>query len=54
MPRLPVPGADDGAWSVLLNEFLRVSHHDDGRLRGEVRPSGWPQTRGEPDEPPRC
>lgn len=30
MPRLPTPGADDGTWGDILNEFLRVEHNDDG------------------------
>ncbi len=25
MPRLPTPGADDGTWADILNEFLEVS-----------------------------
>lgn len=34
MARLPVVGADADQWGALLNEFLRVAHHEDGRLRG--------------------
>ncbi|MGD8969052.1 MAG: glycosyl hydrolase family 28-related protein [Anaerolineae bacterium] len=34
MARLPVVGADSDRWGALLNEFLRVAHHEDGRLRG--------------------
>ncbi len=30
MPRLPVPGSDDGTWGNLLNEFLEVEHNADG------------------------
>jgi hypothetical protein len=30
MPRLPTPGADNGAWGNILNEYLRVEHSDDG------------------------
>lgn len=33
MPRLPTPGSDSNQWGVLLNEFLRVSHQEDGTLR---------------------
>lgn len=33
MPRLPVPGSDDGQWGDLLNAFLRVEHNDDGSLK---------------------
>jgi parallel beta-helix repeat protein len=32
MPRLPKPG-EEGPWGELLNEFLRVEHHDNGTLR---------------------
>lgn len=34
MPRLPIPGADAEQWGTLLNDFLRVAHHEDGQLRG--------------------
>jgi parallel beta-helix repeat protein len=36
MPRLPKPNdsADADHWGALLNEFLRVSHREDGTLRG--------------------
>jgi hypothetical protein len=30
MARLPIPGADDGTWGDVLNEFLSVEHNDDG------------------------
>jgi hypothetical protein len=33
MPRLPVPGADEGAWGVILNEYLSVEHNSDGTLK---------------------
>ena len=33
MARLPVPGTDSAEWGNLLNEFLRVAHSDDGKLR---------------------
>ena len=36
MARLPVPGNDEGTWGTLLNEFLRVSHREDGALRGVI------------------
>jgi hypothetical protein len=32
MPRLPVPGGDGDSWGLLLNEFLRVAHNEDGSL----------------------
>ena len=31
--RLPTPGADDGIWGDLLNDFLAVEHKADGSLR---------------------
>lgn len=34
MPRLPIPGSDTDEWGILLNEFLRVAHQEDGTLRG--------------------
>lgn len=33
MPRLPVPGSDEGAWGDILNEFLSVEHNSDGSLK---------------------
>lgn len=33
MPRLPKPGADVNQWGDILNEFLQVSHEDDGSLK---------------------
>jgi len=32
--RLPLIGSDSHQWGALLNEFLRVAHHEDGTLRG--------------------
>jgi len=37
MPRLPLPGADEDSWGALLNDFLQVSHHGDGRLRNVMQ-----------------
>ncbi len=34
--RLPVPGGDGGNWGDFLNEFLKVSHNDDGTLKWEA------------------
>jgi len=34
-PRLPVPGGDENEWGDILNQFLQVSHEDDGTLRPE-------------------
>lgn len=39
MPRLPVPGGDGGQWGDILNEFLLVSHNEDGSLKDDVMPS---------------
>src|SRR4051812_3718389 len=33
MTRLPVPGADDGTWGSVLNDFLAQSHNADGSLK---------------------
>lgn len=33
MTRLPTPGADDGQWGTLLNDFLAVEHNGDGTLK---------------------
>lgn len=33
MARLPTPGADNGTWGDLLNDFLRVEHNTDGTLK---------------------
>lgn len=34
MSSLPILGSDVETWSAKLNEFLSVSHHEDGRIRG--------------------
>jgi len=31
--RLPTPGADDGTWGNVLNDFLGVEHNADGTLK---------------------
>lgn len=33
MPRLPLPGSDDGTWGDILNEYLTVEHNTDGTLK---------------------
>lgn len=38
MPRLPIPGSDDGTWGQLLNEFLEVAHSSDGTLKTSAVP----------------
>ena len=32
MARLPIPGSDNGTWGTILNNFLDVSHNQDGTL----------------------
>jgi hypothetical protein len=36
MARLPTPGADDGTWGDILNDFLDVAHAADGSLDSNV------------------
>jgi hypothetical protein len=33
MARLPVPGADNGIWGTILNDFLAQAHNADGTLK---------------------
>lgn len=33
MPRLPIPGGDNGTWGAVLNEYLTVSHTADGSIK---------------------
>jgi hypothetical protein len=33
MARLPIPSGDNGAWGVILNDFLAVAHNADGTLK---------------------
>lgn len=33
MPRLPIPGSDEGVWGDILNEYLSVEHNADGSLK---------------------
>jgi len=40
--RLPVPGSDDGAWGVILNDYLGVSLSTDGT----IQPSALTQAGG--------
>lgn len=40
MSRLPTPGADNGTWGNVLNDFLQVEHNGDGTLKSVVRPTG--------------
>ena len=36
MSRLPQPGADDGSWGSVLNDFLAQSHNSDGTLKNNI------------------
>ena len=36
MARLPIPGSDDGTWGTLLNDYLSVSHENDGTLKSGI------------------
>lgn len=36
MARLPQPGADDGTWGTILNEFLSQIHDDTGALKSNI------------------
>ena len=38
MARLPQPGGDEGQWGAILNEYLQVSHKDDGTLKDGLIP----------------
>lgn len=36
MGRLPEPGGDRGQWGQVLNDYLRVSHNNDGTIKTEL------------------
>ncbi|HKX73468.1 MAG TPA: hypothetical protein VJM32_05610 [Candidatus Saccharimonadales bacterium] len=36
MARLPIPGADEGAWGQILNDFLAAEHNVDGSLKART------------------
>lgn len=38
MARLPQPGGDVGQWGEILNEYLLVSHNDDGTIKSALIP----------------
>lgn len=38
MARLPIPGGDEGHWAEILNEYLLVSHKEDGTQRDDSIP----------------
>ncbi len=33
MPRLPIPGSDNGNWGTILNDYLSQAHNTDGTLK---------------------
>src|SRR5688572_4734541 len=48
MARLPVPGGDADQWAEILNEYLLVSHREDGTQRIDSIPPeavGLPQLK---------
>ena len=36
MPRLPIPGSDEGSWGQILNDYLSQAHKSDGLLKDNV------------------
>lgn len=36
MPRLPIPGSDEGSWGQILNDYLSQAHKSDGSLKDNV------------------
>ncbi len=38
MARLPIPDGDIGTWGNVLNEFLLVSHNNDGAIKDGATP----------------
>ena len=36
MSRLPIPGADEGSWGQILNDYLGQAHKSDGSLKDNV------------------
>lgn len=45
MARLPVPGGDVDAWAAILNEYLLVTHNDDGTQKTDSIGSAALQSR---------
>jgi hypothetical protein len=39
MTRLPTPGADNGTWGSVLNDFLSIEHNTDGTLKLRTDPT---------------
>lgn len=40
MSRLPTPGADDGVWADVLNDYLKVEHNSNGTHKDALKKSG--------------
>lgn len=36
MPRLPIPGSDQGQWGQILNDYLSAAHNTDGTLKANT------------------
>ncbi|HCR55871.1 TPA: hypothetical protein DIV49_02765 [Candidatus Saccharibacteria bacterium] len=36
MPRLPIPGSDEGTWGDILNAYLQAAHNADGSLKNNT------------------
>jgi hypothetical protein len=36
MPRLPIPGSDEGAWGTVLNDYLQVAHTSAGAIKADA------------------
>ncbi len=36
MPRLPIPGSDEGTWGDILNSYLQAAHNADGSLKNNT------------------
>ncbi|HEY5549738.1 MAG TPA: hypothetical protein VIK37_00825 [Candidatus Saccharimonadales bacterium] len=48
MARLPIPGADDGVWGEILNNFLSIEHNSDGTQKTlPIRKGGTGATNAE-------
>jgi hypothetical protein len=49
--RLPVPGADDGTWGTILNDFLGVSLNSDGTLSSTAIAAAGAEVTSNKDAP---
>ncbi|MES2970916.1 MAG: hypothetical protein V4702_01170 [Patescibacteria group bacterium] len=46
MPRLPIPGGDQGNWGDILNDYLKTEHNDDGTHKASAVPDASGTTKG--------